>query len=193
MRESGLPGTGAVPSGTHILHYYNNGRELIEIQAGFCRAGLLSGEYCLWITTPPYTEAIARAELAYKLPDVDEYLERRQLEFVPYLSWYFEQGDFHSEMTVQRSSRKLAEAQARGFRGARICGALGWLSTPEQWSRFLAFEHAIHQAVTGSEIVGLCSYPIRPQRDDTERVLLTAHHAVLRPAAHQWSYVSLSP
>jgi hypothetical protein len=190
MRESGLPGAGAVPSGTHMLHYYNHGRELIEMQAGFCHAGLIGGEYCLWITTPPYTEAIAQHELAKRLPNVADYLEQGQLEFVPYSSWYFDNGLFHSDMTVQRSGRKLAEAKARGFHGARICGALNWLSTPEQWSRFLAFEQAIHRAVTGSEIIGLCSYPIRPERDDTERVLLTAHHAVLRPTAQQWTYVS---
>lgn len=194
MRESGLPGAGAVPSGTHILHYYNHGRQLIEVQAEFCRAGLIGGEYCLWITTPPYTEAIARHELARNLPNVADYLEQGQLQFVPYSSWYFDNGHFDSEMTVQRSGRKLAEAKARGFRGARICGALSWLTTPEQWSRFLAFEQAIHQAVTGSDIIGLCSYPIRPDRrpdhDDRGRVLLAAHHAVLRPAAQQWSYVS---
>ena len=65
-----------------------------------------------------------------------------------------------------RSSRSVA--------GEGLCGALSWLVTPEQWSRFLSFEQAIHQAVIGSEIIGLCSYPIRPERDDTERVLLTA-------------------
>jgi hypothetical protein len=64
---------------------------------------------------------------------------------------------------------------------------LSWLTTAEQWSRFLAFEQAIHRAVTGSDIIGLCSYPIRPERVDTDRVLLTAHHAILRPTAQQWS------
>lgn len=67
MRHSGLPNTGAVPSGTHILHYYHHGRELIEVQAGFCRAGLLNGEYALWIITPPYTAAIAQHELGKHL------------------------------------------------------------------------------------------------------------------------------
>jgi MEDS: MEthanogen/methylotroph, DcmR Sensory domain len=188
MRQSGLPNAEAVPSGTHILHYYHHGRDLIEMQAGFCRAGLLGGEYALWIVTPPFTTAIAQEQLKKDVPNVEEYVARGQLEFVSYSAWYFHEGNFSSEDTVRRSELKLTEAKRRGFRGARICGALSWLTTPEQWRIFLAFEQAIHQAVTGSEIIGLCSYPIRTSQDETETILVAAHHAVLRPAAQSWSY-----
>jgi hypothetical protein len=193
MRASGLPGTGSIPSGTHILHYYHHGRELMNAQAGFCRAGLLGGEYCLWIITPPYTAAMAEHEMSQILPSAAEYLDKGQLEFVPYVVWYFDDDHFSSETTVRRTGERLDAARKRGFQTTRICGALSWLETPEQWRAFLLYEQSIHQAVTGTPIIGLCSYPIRATHMETDGPLQASHHAVLRPTAHQWTYVECGP
>ena len=189
MRASGLPGTGSLPSGTHILHYYHHGRELLNAHTGFCRAGLLNGEYCLWIITPPYTAAMAEYELKSILPSAADYVKRGQLEFVPYSVWYFDDDAFSSESTVRRTGERLVSAINRGFQAARICGALSWLQMPEQWKAFLLFEQSIHQVVTGTQIIGLCSYPIRIDHTETDRLLQASHHAVLRPTANQWTYV----
>ena len=189
MRPSGLFGIDHISSGTHILHYYHHGRELMQAQAGFCRAGLLNGEYCLWINTPPYTAAMAEYELRHILPSIGDYLERGQLNLVPHVAWYFNDDEFNSDSTVCRTQERLAAAMKRGFYAIRICGALSWLETPEQWKAFLLFEQAIHHAVTGTRIIGLCSYPIRTHQAERDRLLQASHHAMLRPAAHRWTYV----
>jgi hypothetical protein len=63
MRPSGLPNAGMLESGAHIVHFYRHMRELMETHATFCASGLLHNEYCLWITTLPFTEKLARCEL----------------------------------------------------------------------------------------------------------------------------------
>jgi hypothetical protein len=89
---------------------------------------------------------------------------------------------------VERSKQVLVQARARGFQGMRILGSLSWLTTEQDWSTFLSYEHAIHQAITDTEVVALCSYPIRTGRDTTGAALMRSHHAVLRPSDQSWEY-----
>lgn len=83
----------------------------------------------------------------------------------------------------------MTRAKALGFAGLRICGDLSWLKTDEDWRTFLTYEHAIHQAVIRSDVIGLCSYPLRTERNTELNELLQAHHAVLRPRDFGWEYM----
>ena len=86
VRQSGLPNVGTLSSGTHIVHFYRHVRELMETHATFCQAGLQHNEYCLWIITPPYTEALAGFEFENLSLDVRPYRASGQLEFGGHLA-----------------------------------------------------------------------------------------------------------
>lgn len=192
MRSSGLPTVNLLPSGTHIVHFYRHTRQLVETHASFCQAGLKANEFCVWIMTPPLLKAVAELELAILSVDVRQCLANGQLEFVPYAGWYLDEGVFSQQRSVERSQTFMAEAKARGFTGIRVCGDLSWVKTDADWHAFLAYEHAIHQAISGTEILGLCSYPIRTERDSELTELLQSHHAVLRPREESWEYLPLA-
>lgn len=189
MRSSGLPTVGILQSGTHVVHFYRHTRQLLETHAAFCVAGLTSNELCLWIITPPYLQALAELELTALSVDVKTCLVKGQLEFVPHSVWYFDAEAFNLQGTVDRSNALIERAKAGGFAGIRICGDLRWLKTDRDWKAFLSYEHAIHQALIGTEVIALCSYPIRTERDCEVTELMQCHHAVLRPSDQSWEYL----
>lgn len=192
MRVSGLPSVGTLPSGTHIVQFYRRTRQLVETHAAFCRAGLEANELCVWIMTPPFLRSLAELELAILSIDARKYVAYDQLEFVPYTDWYFDGREFSLQRSVEWSKNFMATAKARGFAGIRICGDLSWLKTDNDWRAFLAYEHAIHHTVSGTEVLGLCSYPVRTERDSELNELLQSHHAVLRPRGESWEYLPLA-
>lgn len=189
MRSSGLPAVGILQSGTHVVHFYRHTRQLVETHAAFCEAGLSANELCLWIVTPPYLQALAEVELAALSVDVKRCLASGQLEFVSHSSWYFDGAVFSLQGTIERSNAVIQRAKAGGFSGIRICGDLRWLKTDQDWKAFLSYEHAIHQALMGTQVIGLCSYPIRTERDSEVTELMQCHHAVLRPRDQSWEYL----
>ena len=63
-------------------------RHLVETHAGFCQAGQANNEYCLWLTTPPCSEALATFRIPRPLRGYCALSCLGQLEFVPYASWY---------------------------------------------------------------------------------------------------------
>ncbi len=189
MRPSGLPNTGALASGSHIVHFYRHLRDWMETHAAYCAAGLQHNEYCLWLTTPPCTETLARYEFEKLSIDITPYLACGQLEFISCREWYFDHGVFSGPGTVARSQEMFQRARNQGFTGIRACGNLSWVTTDQEWTDFLRYEHIIHQTITGSDVIGLCSYPIRTELDRTLVELLHSHHAVLRPHNHRWEYL----
>ena len=83
MRRFGLPAVDPLPSSAHIVHFYQHGKDLLEVYAQFCCAGLLEGACCFWITTEPWTTSLALHELGKKLPEVDRYVTSGQLQLIP--------------------------------------------------------------------------------------------------------------
>ena len=86
----------------------------METHAAFCQAGLENNEYCLWIMTPPCTEALAGFEFENLSMDVQPYRASGQMEFVSYRSWYFDAGAFSMQHTLKRS--RLLKLCARAQR-----------------------------------------------------------------------------
>lgn len=74
MRRSGVEGIGDIPWGTHLCHFYSTSEQLLKIAAAYFRAGLISNEYCLWITSVPLTEEHALQSLEAILPNARDYL-----------------------------------------------------------------------------------------------------------------------
>ncbi len=52
------------------------------------RAGLESGELCIWVTPDFLTTDEALEALKSGVPDFSDYLARKQIEVFPYTDWY---------------------------------------------------------------------------------------------------------
>ena len=63
-----MPAVDPLPSSMHIVHFYQHGKDLLDVFAQFCCAGLQEGDCCFWLTTPPWTADLALHELARGSP-----------------------------------------------------------------------------------------------------------------------------
>ena len=60
LRHTGIDVVGDMPWGTHFCLFYENEADLLETLACYCKAGLESEEFCLWVVAAPVTVEDAR-------------------------------------------------------------------------------------------------------------------------------------
>src|ERR1700681_1620437 len=87
LRQSGLPLLGSMSWGTHFCLFYETKDDLIDAVVPYLKAGLESGEYCLWVAAEPLTTGQASTALRRAVPSLDGLLADRSLEIVPSREW----------------------------------------------------------------------------------------------------------
>jgi hypothetical protein len=175
-----------------VLHLYRHGQELLDISAAFCWAGLEEGDYCLWVTTPPWTSMLALTHLTALHAGAAAYVQRGQMQFIAHEDWHAGQGESpeHPEALLEKASRRLSEAHQRGWARIRLCGnALPTLSA-RQWAMRLRYEEALHQLILRSDLLVLCSYRVQGLAELIKSGLLHTHDTVLSYVDDAWRYVS---
>src|SRR5229473_1445716 len=74
-RKTGIDDVGdMVAWGAHFCHFYETKEDLLDTLISYCKSGLESEEYCLWIVAGPLTIEEARDALKHAVPDLDRYL-----------------------------------------------------------------------------------------------------------------------
>ena len=91
-RTSGIDVVGAMPWGTHFCHFYETKADLLDTLVPYFKAGLDSGEFCVWIVSEPLTEADAWAALGRAVPDLDRHFADCSIEIIPAAEWYLRSG-----------------------------------------------------------------------------------------------------
>ena len=69
------------------------------------------------------------------IPDFDVYLEKGQIEIIPYTHWYAKDGIFNSETVLNGWIKKLNQALERDYEGLRLAENASWLEK-EDWDNF---------------------------------------------------------
>ena len=80
LRKTGIGVVGDVPWGTHFLMFYENKKDLLDTLVPYFKAGLETGELCLWGVSEPLTEEEARNALRQAVPEFDRYLANGGIE-----------------------------------------------------------------------------------------------------------------
>lgn len=164
-REVGIPALGVAPWGTHFCQFYNTKEDLLDMLASFFGAGLRNNEACVWVTGDQWmaggqvtvTEAIEA--MRRSVPDIDHYLDRGQVEVVPYTNWYVRDGVFQRERVLAGWHAKLERALTRGFDGLRGSGTTFWLEE-SNWRAFTEYERTVDQLVSKGPLLGMCTYSL---------------------------------
>src|ERR1700720_3613962 len=81
-RKTGVDVVGDMPWGTHFCLFYETLMDLLEPLVLYCKAGLESQEFCLWIVAAPLTEEDARHALEQAVPDLHHYLADHSIEII---------------------------------------------------------------------------------------------------------------
>jgi signal transduction histidine kinase len=159
LRRSGVDVIGPMPWGTHICLFYETKADLLDTLVSYCKAGLESQEFCLWVVAEPVSEADASNALRDAVPDIDRYVTDGALEIVPAREWYLKDGAFDLNRVIGAWNDKLVRASAHGYAGVRVTGDTAWLEKKD-WRDFCEYEDSLNEAVANQRLAVLCTYPL---------------------------------
>jgi C4-dicarboxylate-specific signal transduction histidine kinase len=159
MRKTGVDAVGDMPWGTHFCLFYETKADLLDTLVAYCKAGLESQEFCLWVVAEPLGVEDARRALKRDVPDLDQYLADQSIEIVAARDWYLQDGAFDLNRVISGWNEKLARASARGYAGVRVTGDTAWLEKKD-WNDFCEYEESLNQAIAGQRLAVLCTYPL---------------------------------
>src|SRR5579863_5809527 len=159
MRKTGVDVVGDMPWGTHFCLFYETLMDLLEPLVSYCKAGLESQEFCLWVVAEPLRREDARRALEEVVPDLDQYLADQSIEIIAARDWYLQDGTFDLNRVIGGWNEKLARASAKGYAGVRVTGDTAWLEKKD-WKDFCEYEESLNQAIAGQRLAVLCTYPL---------------------------------
>jgi DNA-binding CsgD family transcriptional regulator len=158
--RTGIEVAGDLSWGSHICLFYEAAQDLIDANADYFRAGLESGDFCLWAVSDPLSCDMALQGLRERIPDIDAHVAAGRMELTPGYGWYLRGRSFDPHQITSYWLAKLADAKARGCSGMRASGNAFWLET-DLWSDFREYEADINHAFTGEKMLALCTYPLK--------------------------------
>jgi C4-dicarboxylate-specific signal transduction histidine kinase len=158
-RKTGIDVVGDIPWGTHFCLFYETKEDLLGTVISYCKTGLESGEFCVWVVAEPLTIEEATDALKGAVPDLDRYLTDSSIEIVSACDWYLQGGTFDLKRVTGRWHEKLARASARGYAGVRVTGDTAWLEKKD-WKDFCEYEEGLNEAVANQRLAVLCTYPL---------------------------------
>ena len=166
LRDTGISVVGDVPWGTHFCSFYDTKQDLLDILIPFFKTGLKNNEFCLWIVSSSelLTTQEARNALQGALPDLDQYVGEKSIEFAGH-DWFLDGGSFDFRRVANRFKEKGDEALARGYIGMRVNGSPAWLET-SNGKELRTFEAEVDKLYRHERIIASCTYPISSSRAD---------------------------
>jgi PAS domain S-box-containing protein len=138
-RKSGIDIIGEIPWGARICLFYRNIEELLDILVPYFKVGLKNNEFCLWITSGPLNKDAALRALRKSFFNLDKYLEKGQMEIIPYTEWFFRDGSLNLPGAAEAWSKKLDMATAYGYDGLRGTFDVNRVEKKD-WQRFIELE-----------------------------------------------------
>jgi MEDS: MEthanogen/methylotroph, DcmR Sensory domain len=101
LRKTGIGVLGDVPWGTHFSMFYETKEDLLDTLVPYFKAGLETGELCLWVVSEPLTEEDARDALHKAVSEFERYLADRSIEITGARRFYFPSDDLDLQWTIR--------------------------------------------------------------------------------------------
>ncbi len=159
LRKFGLDFVGDIAWGTHLCQFYETKEDLADILVPYFAAGLRNNEFCMWITSEPLQVKEAKAALKKKVPNLEQYLAKGQIEIIPYSEWYTVGGSFNSDCVLRGWVDKEKYALSHGFDGLRLTGNTFWVERSD-WKGFADYEAAVNDVIGQHKMIALCTYSL---------------------------------
>jgi C4-dicarboxylate-specific signal transduction histidine kinase len=159
LRSTGIGVVGDVPWGTHFFLFHETKEDLIDACIPYFRAGLESGELCMWVIGDPLTEEEVRYCLRDAIPHFDDYFENRSFEIVRGREWYMTGDDLDLERVTKGWKQKIERALNGGHAGLRLSADTAWLDKRD-WKEFCEYEKEVNDSISDTLMLALCTYPL---------------------------------
>jgi C4-dicarboxylate-specific signal transduction histidine kinase len=159
LRKTGIGAVGDVPWGAHFFMFYETKEDLLDTLVPYFKAGLETGELCLWVVSEPLTEEEARNALHKAVSELERYLADRSIEITGARRFYFPSDDLDLQWTIRTWAEKTDSALARGYAGFRMSASTAWLDRKD-WKSFCDYENELNDSIGNWRMTALCTYPL---------------------------------
>jgi DNA-binding CsgD family transcriptional regulator len=162
MRDTGLPGVGKVPWGSHFCIFYETKNDLLDILVPYFKTGVENNELCVCYGGAYEFNTIAEAKrrLSKKLPEINELVRSGKAEILERTDWFAGNGNINIPKTVDRFQKKLDYALRRGFTGLRFHGSSAWLKAGSGEGRFRDYEQKLDLLLANQPAICACTFPL---------------------------------
>src|SRR6266480_6756195 len=188
MRKTGIDVVGDMPWGTHFCLFYETKRDLLDTSISYCKTGLESEEFCLWVVADPLTIEEAMGALKRAAPDLDRYVADSSIEIVSARDWYLQGGTFDLKRVTAGWQEILARALTRGYAGVRVTGDTAWLQKKD-WKHFCEYEEGLNEAVANQRLAVLCTYPLAACGAMEILDVVRTHQFAVAKRHHSWDVI----
>jgi PAS domain S-box-containing protein len=158
-RKLGIDVVGNVSWGTHLCVFYHTQEDLIDILVPYFKAGLQNNEFCMWVISEPLNVESAKRALKRVIKNLDDCIEKGQVEILDYKQWYTKSGTFEADRVLQGWVEKEAQAVERGFDGLRLAGDTFWLEESD-WEEFADYEATVDRLIGEHRMIAICAYSL---------------------------------
>ncbi|QNA43193.1 MEDS domain-containing protein [Lacibacter sediminis] len=159
LRSSGIEVLGELPWGSHFCNFFESKEDLLQILVPYFKAGLLSNEYCLWITSDPVSVEDAYDALRNEMHDFDDYQKNQQIVILSHTDWYLKDQTFVPDIVINGWYEQLNLSLTKGFDGMRVSGNEAWLER-DMWKNFIDYERSLNDSLKEHRMIVLCTYPL---------------------------------
>jgi C4-dicarboxylate-specific signal transduction histidine kinase len=159
LRKTGIGVVGDVPWGTHFFMFYETKEDLLDTLVPYFKAGLETGELCLWLVSEPLTEEEARNALREVVPEFDRYLTDHSIEILRGRQFYVTGDDLDLRRAIRTWAEKTDFALTRGYAGLRVSASTAWLERKD-WNAFSDYENEVNNSIGRWRMTALCTYPL---------------------------------
>ncbi len=191
LRKTGIGVVGEVPWGTHFFMFYESKEDLLDVLVPYFKAGLESGELCLWLVSEPLTEEEARNALHKAVPNLERYLADRSIEILGGQRFYVSGDNLDLQRAIRTWAEKTASALSRGYAGLRVSASTAWLERKD-WNAFSDYESAVNQSIRNWRMTALCTYPLAGSTAAEILDVTRTHHFAIARRNKAWEVVETS-
>ncbi|MGY0386074.1 MEDS domain-containing protein [Nocardioides sp. WG-D5] len=174
----GIPGIGAVSSGTHFCALYSGPVERDRLLYPFLEEGLRQGDKCLCLIDD--VEPIVVRDRALGQPGPAYSRRSGQLDVERTSDAYLRSGEFNVEDMMSYLSENLDAAAEEDFDLLRAAGEMSWvLPGPLGWDDLFRYESGLNAVVDEMPAILICLYDLQKFGADMLVEVLRTHPKVL--------------
>lgn len=166
----------------HVIFVYQSQKAKHNVLFHYLKAGLDNGDAAAYVASEETPSQIREAMKRFGI-NVEKHEKTNALKILEYTDIYLINGKFDIKTTMDKWSKLNDEAVARGLKGLRVTGEMGWFFEHHMIEQLVEYERSLHR-VLELPMTAICAYNAKmlakaknPINLYTE--LVRAHGAVL--------------